>query len=148
MELAIPTVEYFLDHPDAVPPVYSSSGAAGMDLAACENGKICGKSQAVINTGIRFAIPKGWHGHVRSRSGLTVKFKTDVPTGSIDSDFRGPVSIVIRNNRKKPFKFTKGTKLAQMIISPSPQAVLVKKQTVEELGITERGSNGFGSTGL
>lgn len=80
----IPNVEFVLDDPNATAPVYGSKRAAGMDLAACEDGDICAKSQQIIDTGIIFAIPEHWEGAVRSRSGLCVRAKLDVPTGTID----------------------------------------------------------------
>jgi dUTP pyrophosphatase len=146
--LASPTVEYVLDDPDALDPVYGSKGAAGMDLRACTEGEIEPGEQAMVDTGVIFAIPPNWEGHVRSRSGLTINFKTDLPTGTIDSDYRGRVKMVIRNNKMVSFKYRRGDKLAQMIVSPAPQARLVKKARKEDLSSTERGANGFGSTGV
>jgi dUTP pyrophosphatase len=148
LNLTYPIVEFVLTKKDAIPPAYSTEGASGMDIAACESGEVQPNSQKIINTGIVFSIPKGWEGKIESRSGLTVKFDTSIPTGTIDSDYREESCIVLRNNGNYTFNYNRGDKLAQMKIYLAPQATLVQKVRVDELTSTKRGSNGFGSTGI
>ena len=131
-------------------PKYESSGAAGLDLMAAikENKKILispGKAE-MIPSGIAIAIPQGFEAQIRPRSGLASKNGITVlnSPGTIDSDYRGEILIMLINHSKKDFEISRGMRIAQMVISKIEQFNLI---SVEELGITQRGIDGFGSTG-
>lgn len=141
-----PVVEFFAEDESILDPQYGSAGAAGFDLAAKEAGEIEAHSQEIISTGLYIAIPQDWVGKIESRSGITVKFGTSVPTGTLDSDYRGIVSVIMRNNTDKVFKYEKGQRIAQVLVLLAPQAELVRKRRLEDLGTTERGDGRFGST--
>ena len=131
-------------------PKYESSGAAGLDLMAAikENKKILispGKAE-MIPSGIAIAIPQGFEAQIRPRSGLASKNGITVlnSPGTIDSDYRGEILIMLINHSKKDFEISRGMRIAQMVISKIEQFNLI---SVEELRITQRGTDGFGSTG-
>ena len=131
-------------------PKYESSGAAGLDLMAAvnENKKILippGKAE-MIPSGIAIAIPEGFEAQIRPRSGLASKNRITVlnSPGTIDCDYRGEILIMLINHSKKDFEISRGMRIAQMVISKIEQFNLI---SVKELGITNRGTDGFGSTG-
>ena len=131
-------------------PKYESSGAAGLDLMAAikENQKILispGKAE-MIPSGIAIAIPEGFEAQIRPRSGLASKNGITVlnSPGTIDSDYRGEILIMLINHSKKKFEISRGMRIAQMVISKIEQFNLI---SVDELGMTNRGKDGFGSTG-
>ena len=131
-------------------PKYESSGAAGLDLMAAikENKKILispGKAE-MIPSGIAVAIPQGFEAQIRPRSGLASKNGITVlnSPGTIDSDYRGEILIMLINHSKKDFEISRGMRIAQMVISKIEQFNLI---SVDELGMTNRGKDGFGSTG-
>ena len=129
-------------------PCYASLEAAGADVYACIKNEIIlhpGESK-LIPTGLRIAIPKGYEVQVRSRSGLALKHGVIVlnSPGTIDSDYRGEVGVVLINHGKKRFVVEKGMRIAQLVLSPVVQAQFVCAQ---ELSTTLRGEGGFGHTG-
>jgi len=127
-------------------PEYKTSGSAGMDIVAAEDGYISKDETVMIHTGFALAIPAGYEVQIRSRSGLAKHgvFVTNAP-GTIDSDYRGEVCVLLTNiSEKKDFYYYKGHRIAQMIVAP---VVRAKLMLVDELSDTERGSGGFGSTG-
>ncbi len=130
-------------------PTYATAGSAGMDLSACipANLTIAPGAIVVVPTGWALAIPAGFEGQVRPRSGLSTKFGVTVPNapGTIDSDYRGELKVAMINLGKEPFEVTPGMRIAQMVIAPVVQA---KLREVESLETTQRGSGGFGSTGM
>jgi dUTP pyrophosphatase len=130
-------------------PRYMSDGASGMDLqAAVENSlEIAPGEVALIPTGLHIALPKGFEAQVRPRSGLTLKHNVTVlnTPGTVDSDYRNEIGVILANLGKEPFVVKRGMRIAQMVIARSYQAELVE---VDELSDTERGMGGFGSTGL
>jgi dUTP pyrophosphatase len=134
--------------PDAIVPAYQSARAAGMDLCAALDEPISlpPRGRAAISTGLAMAIPEGFEGQVRPRSGLAAKHGitcTNAP-GTIDSDFRGAVTVLLINHGSEPFTIEPGHRIAQLVIAPVVQAELVE---TEELSETVRGTGGFGSTG-
>lgn len=140
-------------HEDAVIPEYQSEGAAGFDLHALEDCFIFGGETKLVKTGLSFEIPVGYELQVRPRSGMSLKTKARVANspGTVDSDFRGEVCVIIDNVGKgyydKPdivVKIKKGDRIAQGVICPIVQATF---DIVEDLDETERGSGAFGSTG-
>lgn len=128
-------------------PSYASSGAAGLDLRAAESGIVEAKSSLLIRTGLRCEIPKGYFGSLRSRSGLAVKHGIEVGAGVIDNDYRGEVCVLLRNHSEVDFEFMEGDRIAQMIIQPYARVQIhAFREPLEDE--TERGQNGFGSTGV
>lgn len=130
-------------------PAYQTPGAAGMDLcAAIDTDMILAKGRfAAIPTGLQIALPKGYEAQIRPRSGLAFKHGVTVlnSPGTIDSDYRGEIKIALINHGPADVTITHGMRIAQMVISPVIQA---KWQETDELDKTERGSDGFGSTGI
>ena len=129
-------------------PKYETSGSSGMDLAANIEANINidpGKT-AIVPTGLSISIPKGFEVQIRSRSGLAAKQKISVlnTPGTIDSDYRGEIKVILINLGQESFKVEKGLRIAQMVVCPIVQAQL---KEVDDLSETERGKGGFGSTG-
>jgi len=133
-------------------PSYATTGSAGLDIRAClEPDQSCltiepGKRMA-IPTGLAIALPSGTEAQIRPRSGLALKKGiTCLNTpGTIDSDYRGEIKIILANLGDQTFMVRHGDRIAQMVIAPYIRAEL---HLVEELGDTERGAGGFGSTGI
>jgi dUTP pyrophosphatase len=129
-------------------PSYKTAGAAGLDLeAALESALVLEPGQRrLIPTGLCFEIPPGYEGQVRPRSGLALKHGIGMVNapGTIDSDYRGEVGVLLINHGQEPFEITPGARIAQLVICPVAQAELVE---VESLSATERAAGGYGSTG-
>ncbi|MEM9064405.1 MAG: dUTP diphosphatase [Planctomycetota bacterium] len=132
-------------------PAYQTALAAGLDLAAClPDGEsitlFCGKI-ALVPTGLALAIPPGFEGQVRPRSGLSTRHGVTVPNapGTIDADYRGEVKVALMNLGPEPFVIEHGMRVAQLVIAPVAHAVV---EEVAELDETGRGAGGFGSTGI
>tara|TARA_B000000460_G_C21443572_1_gene360519 strand:+ start:455 stop:895 length:441 start_codon:yes stop_codon:yes gene_type:complete len=129
-------------------PVYKTSGSSGMDLMAYVNNKINIKpgKTAMIPTGIALAIPKNYEIQIRPRSGLAAKKSITVlnTPGTIDSDYRGEIKIILINLGKKPFVVRSGDRIAQMILCPIAKG---KLKEIKILPKTLRDKGGFGSTG-
>ncbi|WP_346912020.1 dUTP diphosphatase [uncultured Roseibium sp.] len=129
-------------------PAYQSDLAAGLDLQAAVDAPLVlepGK-RALVPTGLAMAIPAGFEGQVRPRSGLAAKNGITVlnTPGTIDADYRGEVKVILINLGEDAFSIERGSRIAQLVIAPVHQADIVE---VEVLSETERGSGGFGSTG-
>jgi dUTP pyrophosphatase len=129
-------------------PVYKTSGSSGMDLVAYIKNKINikpGKS-AIISTGIAVAIPRNYEIQIRPRSGLAAKKGISVlnTPGTVDSDYRGEIKIILINLSKKKFIVKSGDRIAQMVLCP---VVMGELKEVKILPRTVRGKRGFGSTG-
>ncbi len=133
-------------HPDAIVPKYQTAGAAGVDLCSVEDVTIGEGDKALVATGLSMAIPQGWEGQVRPRSGLAAKSALTVlnTPGTIDSDYRGEVKVILINHGHGVFHVRKGDRIAQMVFTPVAQADFAE---VEDLESTDRGAGGFGSTG-
>jgi dUTP pyrophosphatase len=140
-----------LPHAAGLPlPAYESSGAAGMDLRAAiaSDGTIILEpgDRAAVPTGIVIAVPKGHEAQVRPRSGLALRSgvtQANAP-GTIDSDYRGEVQVILINHGRETVRIGRGDRIAQLIIAPIARAEWVEVDALDE---TERGSRGFGSTG-
>ena len=132
-------------------PAYETSGAAGADLKANLPGRVDvvlqPAARALIATGLRLAIPKGFEAQIRPRSGLAFKHGITVANspGTIDSDYRGPLGVILLNMGAQNFTIVHGDRIAQMVIAPVVQAEFV---LVGQLDETIRDQDGFGSTGL
>lgn len=125
-------------------PEYKTEGSVGMDLYSAENVYLATREVQMIPTGIAIAIPPGYEGQVRARSGLATKGLIVVNgPGTIDSDYRGEVKVLLATV-VEPYTIRRGDRIAQLVIAPVTRAVL---QVVDNLDETIRGSGGFGSTG-
>lgn len=136
-------------HGEGLPlPSYQTEQSAGMDLlAAVKNTEVLEPGTiALIPSGIAIAIPTGFEGQIRPRSGLAVKQGITVVNspGTIDSDYRGEIRVGLINLSKEPFHISRGMRIAQLIVLPVPRVVWAK---VESLPDTKRGGGGFGHTG-
>jgi len=129
-------------------PDYATEGAAGLDLRAAveEPLELAPGRRALVPTGIRVAIPPGYEGQVRPRSGLAWRSGVGLPNapGTIDSDYRGEVKVILINWSDEPLTLSRGDRIAQLVIGPVLRAVL---EPVEDLDATARESGGFGHTG-
>lgn len=132
-------------------PKYETEGAAGLDLFAAtkEDIKILipPSKAEMIPTGIAISVPPGYEAQIRPRSGLAAKNGVTVlnSPGTIDSDYRGEILVMLINHSKKDFEILRGMRIAQMVISKIEQFNLI---SVDRLDTTDRGKDGFGSTGI
>lgn len=127
-------------------PSYATEGAAGMDVVAAEDLILAPGQRAAVATGFAVAIPPGYEIQVRPRSGLALKFGVTClnTPGTIDSDYRGEIRVILANLGQEPFAVVRGERIAQLVPAPVQRATL---DEVESLDDTARGSGGFGSTG-
>ena len=136
-----------LPHGEGLPlPSYATPGAAGMDVVAAEDVDLAPGQRHAVATGFRLAIPEGYEIQVRPRSGLAFKHGISVPNtpGTIDSDYRGELKILLINHGAEAFAIRRGERIAQLVPAAVTRAAF---EEVEELCETERGAGGFGSTG-
>ena len=127
-------------------PAYATEGAAGMDVVAAESLVLAPGARHAVATGFAFAIPDGYEVQVRPRSGLALKHGVTClnTPGTIDSDYRGEVKVILANLGTEPFPIERGDRIAQLVAAPVQRAVF---DEVYDLDNTVRGSGGFGSTG-
>ncbi|MEA3010257.1 MAG: dUTP pyrophosphatase [Sphingomonadales bacterium] len=127
-------------------PSYATPGAAGLDVVAAEDLVLAPGARHAVATGFAIAIPEGYEVQVRPRSGLALKHGVTClnTPGTIDSDYRGEVKVILANLGAEPFEIRRGERIAQLVPAPVQRAAF---REVEDLGSTERGSGGFGSTG-
>lgn len=131
-------------------PAYETAGSAGMDLRAAvpEDAPITLEpgARALVPTGLKIALEPGWEAQIRPRSGLALKHGISAPNtpGTIDSDYRGEVGVILINLGQEPFVIRRGERIAQMVIAAVAQATVVEVETLDD---TTRGAGGFGSTG-
>ncbi|WP_022849801.1 dUTP diphosphatase [Limisalsivibrio acetivorans] len=128
-------------------PSYTTSGSAGVDLRAAEEGRILCGEWKLVSTGLKMEIPKGYEGQVRPRSGLALKHGVTVlnSPGTIDSDYRGDIGVILMNNSAQTFVYEKGDRIAQMVFAKTERAVFEHVETLED---TDRASGGFGHSGV
>ncbi|VAW10207.1 Deoxyuridine 5'-triphosphate nucleotidohydrolase [hydrothermal vent metagenome] len=132
-------------------PAYATEGAAGLDLLAAIDPdtptRIAPGARALVPTGLAIALPRGFEAQVRPRSGLAAKHGVTVlnSPGTIDTDYRGEVKVILINHGDAPFEIRRGVRIAQMVIGPVARVALAQ---VDDLDATARGDGGFGSTGL
>ena len=148
MSFDIPT--RILPHAKGLPlPTYQTPSSAGMDLYAAieENILLQPFERCLVPTGLMMAIPQGYEAQIRPRSGLAWKNGISIPNspGTIDADYRGEIQVMLVNLSKEPFVISRGMRIAQMIIAA---VVQMKLDVVDSLDETQRGTGGFGSTGL
>lgn len=127
-------------------PHYATAGAAGMDVLSAEDVVLAPGARHAVATGLAMAIPEGYEVQVRPRSGLALKHGISVPNtpGTIDSDYRGELKVILINFGSEPFAIHRGDRVAQLVLAPVTRA---RWAVVDELDETERGEGGFGSTG-
>lgn len=138
-----------LEHGRGLPlPSYATVGAAGLDLraAVAEPLTLLPGARVAVPTGLVVAIPEGFEGQVRARSGLALKHGLGLPNapGTIDSDYRGEVKVILANWGEAPVTIQRGDRIAQLLVAPVARAELT---VVDELPETRRGEGGFGHTG-
>lgn len=136
-----------LPHGEGLPlPSYATAHAAGLDVVAAESITLAPGQRHAVATGFAIAIPNGFEVQVRPRSGLALKHGiTCLNTpGTIDSDYRGEVKVILANLGSEPFEVVRGERIAQLVPAPVLQARFTE---VDDLGDTARGDGGFGSTG-
>lgn len=131
----------------AVIPHYATTGSAGMDIRASHNEIIKAGESSMVATGLAIALENGFEAQIRPRSGLAAKHKITVlnTPGTIDSDYRGEVKVILINHSKIDFEIKKGDRIAQIVIAKYEVHEICE---VEDLDKTDRGKNGFGSTGV
>jgi len=137
-----------LAHGEGLPlPAYATAGAAGMDVVAAEDVVLAPGARHAVATGLALAIPEGYEVQVRPRSGLALKHGISVPNtpGTIDSDYRGELKLILINHGAEAFAIARGDRVAQLVVAPVVRAAWVE---VAELEATVRGAGGFGSTGV
>ena len=127
-------------------PAYATDGAAGMDVVSAEDVTIPPGGRHAVATGLALAIPPGYEIQVRPRSGLALKHGITVPNtpGTIDSDYRGELKVILINHGETPFEILRGDRVAQLVVAPVTRGTWLE---VDELDETARGAGGFGSTG-
>ena len=131
-------------------PAYETAGSAGMDLRAAvpEDAPLTLEpgARVLVPTGLKIALEQGWEAQIRPRSGLALKHGISSPNtpGTIDSDYRGEVGVILINLGQEPFVIRRGERIAQMVIAAVAQATVVEVETLDD---TARGTGGFGSTG-
>lgn len=140
-----------LPHAEGLPPpAYETTGSAGMDLRAAveENLPVilAPGARALVPTGLKIALEPGYEAQVRPRSGLALKHGVTClnSPGTIDSDYRGEVGVILINHGQEPFVIRRGERIAQLVVARHEQAALVEVEALDE---TARGAGGFGSTG-
>ena len=132
------------------PPRYLTAGAAGMDLVAAvaegEEVVLDPGQRALIPTGVAIELPAGYEAQVRPRSGLALKEGVSVlnSPGTIDADYRGEIGVILINFGQSPFSVRRGARIAQLVVNPVARVALIASDALET---SERGANGFGSTG-
>lgn len=148
-EPALPVVR--LPHAEGLPlPAYETAGAAGMDLrAAVPDDRpllLLPGRRALVPTGLVFEMPEGFEGQVRPRSGLALRHGVTClnAPGTIDSDYRGEVKVLLVNLGEEDFSVTRGMRVAQLVLAPVARAAVAERASA---GATARGEGGFGSTG-
>jgi dUTP pyrophosphatase len=136
-----------LPHGEGLPlPAYASLGAAGMDVVSAEDVTLAPLARHAVATGLAMAIPHGFEVQVRPRSGLALKHGVTVANapGTIDSDYRGELKVILVNLGTEPFAILRGDRVAQLVLAPVVQAGWLEVEALDE---TARGAGGFGSTG-
>ncbi|MCX8084217.1 MAG: dUTP diphosphatase [Calditerrivibrio sp.] len=131
---------------DAIIPEYATTGSSGVDVRSIESGVINPSEIKLVKTGLFLEIPEGYEAQIRPRSGLALKHGITIlnSPGTIDSDYRGEVCLILANFGNEPFEYKKGDRLAQMVFT---EVVRVDFELIEDLNKTERGIGGFGHSG-
>ncbi len=142
----MPAIKFLRLQPDALLPKYETEGAAGADVSSVETLDIPPGQVRAVNLGFAVSIPAGYEIQVRPRSGLALHHSMTVlnAPGTVDSDYRGPMKVILANLGDKTFCVNKGDRIAQLVVNKVYQSQFIE---VSGLGETARGTGGFGSTG-
>lgn len=134
-------------HPDAILPAYAHPSDAGMDVSSVEELVVPAGGRALLHTGLVIGLPDGYEAQIRPRSGLALKHGVTVlnTPGTIDAGYRGEVGVILANFGADDFTVKKGDRIAQLVVAPVTQAQVCE---VREVDATDRGADGFGSTGV
>jgi len=132
-------------HPDANITTRGSEGAVGYDLYSIDDVVISPTQRVTVATGIALGLPEGVYGRIAPRSGLAVKYGIQVGAGVVDPDYTGEIKVVLFNHGDKDFEVKKGDRIAQLILE---RCETPDVEEVDDIKDTERGANGFGSTGI
>jgi len=136
-------------HESATVPAKGSAMSAGYDLSSAQKVVIEPRCRMLVKTGIAISVPPGCYGRIAPRSGLALKSGIDVLAGVIDADYRGDVGVILVNLGTTAFQINVGDRIAQLILERIEMNASVQEMpTVTDLGISERGNAGFGSTGV
>lgn len=145
------TLQVHLLSPLATLPRYASDGAAGLDLSAAleQPLTLAPGERAAVPTGIAIALPAGHEGQVRPRSGLAIKHGVTMinTPGTIDEDYRGEVKVLLVNLGQAPVTIQPRDRIAQLVVAPVTKVAVQARESLDALGVTDRGQGGFGSTG-
>jgi len=141
------TLRFKRIHPDATLPSYAHASDAGMDVRSVEDVTVPAKGRVLVHTGLVMMLPPMFEAQVRPRSGLALKHGITVlnTPGTIDAGYRGEVGVILANFGDSDFEVKKGDKIAQIVVAPVLQAGIEEADEIDE---TDRGSGGFGSTGV
>jgi len=144
------TLGYKKLSPDAIDPKYNFEKDSGFDLYSIEDVALGGMSRAMIGTGLAFNIPDGYEIQVRPKSGLAINYGLTVlnTPSTIDGGYVGEVKVILFNASRETYQVKKGMKIAQAVLCPVQQGKYVNLENIDELPETDRGRDGFGSTGL
>lgn len=137
-----------LPHGEGLPlPEYATDGSAAMDIRAANGAVIPEYDARIVSTGFAVEVPDGWELQIRPRSGLAARDGITVlnSPGTIDSDYRGEIKVILHNAAYNDFIVSRGDRIAQIILKPAPKFII---QEVDELSSTARGDGGLGSTGI
>lgn len=129
--------------PDAAMPIRQTAGSAGSDLSALEDMTIPSGGRGLVRTGIAIALPRGYEAQIRPRSGLALRHGVSAQFGTIDSDYRGELLVLLHNFGDEDYRVQKGDRVAQLVVAPVADARFVEMV----LDDTDRGPGGFGHTG-
>jgi dUTP pyrophosphatase len=150
--MAGPALQVVRVRPDAVVPRYATDGAAGLDLSAALDAplEIAPLARVRVATGLVIGLPPGHEGQVRPRSGLAARLGLTVlnAPGTIDQDYRGELQVLLVNLGSEPVTLLPGDRIAQLVVAPVTRVRVELREALDELGDTERGVGGFGSTGV
>jgi dUTP pyrophosphatase len=139
----------FVNKSDLPNPEYAKEGDSGFDLRATEGGELGSLERTLVPTGLYFELPQGYELQVRPRSGLAAKYGVTVlnTPGTVDTGYRGEIKVILVNLSKEPYKWERGERIAQAVISHRVGSEFGQLNEVVELSETSRGTGGFGSTG-
>lgn len=141
------SLQFFRSSPNATIPTKGSDGAAGWDLYSSEAVTLAPCDNAKVRTNLHVAFPKGYYARIASRSGLAYNHKVVTHAGVLDEDYRGEIGVVLFNHGRFEHQVNKGDRIAQLILEKIAEDVKVEEvNSIEELGQTKRGHEGFGST--
>ena len=144
------TLGYKKLSPNAIDPKYNYEKDSGFDLYSIEDVALGGLSRAMVGTGLAFNIPDGYEIQIRPKSGLAINYGLTVlnTPSTIDGGYVGEVKVILFNTSRETYQVKKGMKIAQAVLCPVQQGKYVNLENIDELPDTDRGSDGFGSTGL